>query len=79
MSSCCPPRPVDPDRYIPFSKATIYHQMARQDGFVEGRFMDELVRITPAGGRASYYDATHALNREARRDRVAFLLERAER
>lgn len=66
-------RAFDPDRYLPFAKALIFLQVARDDESVEARFSEELVKITPEPKRVEYYAAPHALNAAAYRDRVAFL------
>jgi len=56
--------------------ATVFLQFASQETFLTPERAREYAAVVSEPKRFKLYDAPHALNAEARRDRVAFLVER---
>jgi hypothetical protein len=55
--------------------ATVFLQYATQEPFLTPNVAREFEKIVSEPKRFKLYDAPHALNAEARRDRIAFLTE----
>ena len=55
--------------------ATVFLQYARQEPFLDPKWVPLYVDVVSEPKRFKLYDAPHSLNAEARRDRIAFLVE----
>jgi dienelactone hydrolase len=67
---------MDPGKYVAHSgPATIFLQFATDEPFLNGDLARQYVEVVAGPKRLKVYDAPHALNAEATRDRVAFLAE----
>lgn len=67
---------TDQGRYIAHAApATVFLQYARQEPFLDPKWVPLYVDVVSEPKRFKLYDAPHSLNAEARRDRIAFLVE----
>ncbi len=67
---------IDQGRYVAHAApATVFLQYARRERFLDPKWMPMYAAVVSEPKRFKLYDAPHALNAEARRDRVAFLVE----
>ncbi|HKO45710.1 MAG TPA: hypothetical protein VJU84_20705 [Pyrinomonadaceae bacterium] len=67
---------TDQGRYIALAApATVFLQYARQEPFLDPKWVPLYVEVVSEPKRFKLYDAPHSLNAEARRDRIAFLVE----
>lgn len=67
---------IDQGRYVAHAApATIFLQYASQERFLDPKWVPLYVAVVSEPKRFKLYDAPHALNAEARRDRIAFLVE----
>lgn len=67
---------LDQGRYVSHAApATVFLQYASQESFLTPERDREYAAVVSEPKRFKLYDAPHALNAEARRDRVAFLVE----
>ena len=53
----------------------MFLQYARQEPFLDPKWVPLYVEVVSEPKRFKLYDAPHSLNAEARRDRIAFLVE----
>jgi dienelactone hydrolase len=68
--------PLDPVRHLPLAgQVPMLFQFATRDRFVTKAAADALVASVKGPHEVKWYDAEHALNAEATRDRVAWLRE----
>ena len=67
---------LDTEKYVSHaSPAVVFLQYGRQERFLNPERAKEYAAIVSEPKKLKIYDAPHALNAEARRDRVAFLVE----
>jgi len=67
---------MDPGQFIAHARpATVFLQYGTQERFLTPARAREYERIVSRPRKFKLYDAPHALNAEARRDRIAFLVE----
>ena len=67
---------IDQGRYVAHAApATVFLQYAKQEPFLDPKWVPLYVEVVSEPKRFKLYDAPHALNAEARRDRIAFLVE----
>jgi dienelactone hydrolase len=67
---------LDPGKFTPHAApATVFLQYGRQETFLTPERDQEYAAIVSEPKKFKLYDAPHALNAEARRDRIAFLAE----
>ena len=67
---------LDPSKFVSHaSPATVFLQYARQETFLTPERARAYAALVSEPKRFKEYDAPHALNAEARRDRIAFLTE----
>jgi dienelactone hydrolase len=67
---------IDPDKFVSHAApATVFLQYATREKFVTADRARAYAAIVSEPKRFQLYDAPHALNAEARRDRIAFLTE----
>src|SRR5688572_6454151 len=67
---------IDQGRYVAHAApATVFLQYARQERFLDPKWVPLYAAVVSEPKRFKLYDAPHALNAEARRDRIAFLVE----
>src|SRR5687767_10444446 len=67
---------IDQGRYVAHAApATVFLQYASQERFLEPKWMPLYAAVVSEPKRFKLYEAPHALNAEARRDRIAFLVE----
>jgi hypothetical protein len=67
---------VDPGKYVSHAApATVFMQYASQEAFLTPERAREYAAVVSEPKRFKLYDAPHALNAEARLDRIAFLTE----
>lgn len=72
-------QPYDPDLYLGFKKAPCLVQVARHDEFITKEENEKFIKLTPDPKKVKWYDATHALNDEARKDRMEWVLKMCDR
>ena len=66
--------PLDPVRHLPLAgQVPMLFQFATRDRFVTKAAAEALVASAAGPHEVKWYDAEHALNAEATRDRVAWL------
>jgi dienelactone hydrolase len=67
---------LDPGKYVAHAApAVVFLQYARQEKFLTAERARQYANLVSEPKRFQMYDAPHALNAEARRDRIAFLVE----
>jgi hypothetical protein len=67
---------LDPGKFTPHAApATVFLQYAKQEDFLTPERAHAYAAIVGGPKQFKLYDAAHALNAEARRDRIAFLVE----
>jgi dienelactone hydrolase len=67
---------MDPGKYVAHSgPATMFLQFATDEPFLNGDLARQYLEIVGGPKKLKVYDAPHALNAEATRDRIAFLAE----
>jgi dienelactone hydrolase len=67
---------LDPEKFVSdAAPATIFLQYATQEKFLTPERAKEYAAVVSEPKKLKIYDAPHALNAEARRDRIAFLTE----
>lgn len=67
---------TDQGRYVAHATpATVFLQYARRERFLDPKWVPLYAAVVSEPKRFKLYDAPHALNAEARRDRIAFLIE----
>lgn len=67
---------IDQGRYVAHAApATVFLQYASRERFLHPKWMPLYAAVVSEPKRFKLYEAPHALNAEARRDRVAFLVE----
>ena len=67
---------MDQGRYVSHAApAVVFLQYAEREEFLAPKWVPEYAAVVSEPKRLKLYDALHALNAEARRDRVAFLVE----
>jgi dienelactone hydrolase len=67
---------LDPGKFTPHAApATVFLQYATQEDFLTSELAHAYAAIVGGPKQFKLYDAPHALNAEARRDRIAFLVE----
>jgi dienelactone hydrolase len=67
---------IDQGRYVAnAAPATVFLQYASQERFLDPKWMPLYAAVVSEPKRFKLYDAPHALNSEARRDRIAFLVD----
>ena len=67
---------IDQGRYVAHAApATVFLQYASQERFLDPKWVPLYAAVVSEPKRFKLYDAPHALNAEARRDRIAFLVE----
>lgn len=65
---------IDPGNYVSHAApAVVFLQYATQENFLNPERTRQYAALVSDPKRLQYYDAPHALNAEARRDRIAFL------
>jgi len=70
---------LDPGKYVSHAApAVVFLQYASQEKFLNPERDREYAAVVSEPKRFKLYDAPHALNAEARRDRIAFLSEQLE-
>jgi len=67
---------MDPGKYVAHSgPATMFLQFATDEPFLNGDLARQYLEVVGGPKKLKVYDAPHALNAEATRDRIAFLAE----
>jgi len=67
---------MDPGKYISHAApAAMFLQYATNEPFLNGEMAKQYFELVTAPKKLKIYDAQHALNAEATRDRIAFLAE----
>ena len=67
---------LDPAKYVSHAApAAVFLQYATQEQFMTPAYAREYEKVVSEPKRFKLYEAPHALNAEARRDRIAFLVE----
>ena len=66
-------KPYDPDQYLRLKKAPCLIQVAKQDEYLTKEENDKFIQIIPSPKKVKWYDAGHALNEEARKDRMEWI------
>ena len=67
---------IDQGRYVAHAApATVFLQYARHEPFLDPKWVPLYAAVVSEPKRFKLYDAPHALNAEARRDRIDFLVE----
>ena len=67
---------IDQGRYVAHAApATVFLQYASRERFLDPKWVPLYAAVVSEPKRFKVYDAPHALNAEARRDRIAFLVE----
>jgi dienelactone hydrolase len=65
---------TDPAKYVSHAApATVFMQYATHDSFIPADLPPEYAKVVSEPKKLEMYDAEHALNAEATRDRIAFL------
>lgn len=70
--------PIDPLTHVRTIDGALFVQAGRADAIVPERALRSLAHAAPDGTRVSWYDADHALNTRAERDRLDWLAARLE-
>jgi cephalosporin-C deacetylase-like acetyl esterase len=70
-------RILDAELYLPYKTVPCLIQVANQDEYISNAENDAFIAVTPDPKTVRKYDATHALNEQARKDRKDWILHRS--
>ncbi len=69
-------RPIDADHYLAHKTKLVFLQLATKDEFIPISLFKELEANTKQPKKVVYYSTLHALNEEAQKDRLRYILHR---
>jgi predicted esterase len=70
--------PIDPLAHVRGIRGALFVQAGRSDSIVPERALRSVADAAPEGTRVTWYEAGHALDERAERDRIDWLAEQLE-